>query len=200
MSATERRRPAAFVDRDGVVNELVIDPASRRPESPLRPEDVELIGGAASALVSLRDAGFALIGVSNQPAAAKGAVTAQQLFAVQARVESLLEAAGVTFDGFELCLHHPQGVVRELTGVCACRKPAPGMLLTAADGLGIDLAASWMLGDTDADVVAGQAAGCRTILVEHPGSAHKRLGRTSPTATARDLAGAAHLILLKSRV
>jgi D-glycero-D-manno-heptose 1,7-bisphosphate phosphatase len=185
-----------FVDRDGVINELVPDPVSGLPESPLSVPDVVLIGGAAGALAQLLAAGFALIGVSNQPAAAKGTVTQHQLVEVHARVIQLLSAACVTFDAFGLCLHHPQGVVPELTGTCTCRKPAPGMLLAAAATLGIDLASSWMVGDTDDDIAAGRAAGCRTILVEHRGTAHKRLGDASPTATVPDLAVAARLILM----
>jgi D-glycero-D-manno-heptose 1,7-bisphosphate phosphatase len=187
---------AVFVDRDGVINELAPDPATGAPESPLRPDDVRLIDGAADALARLRDAGWMLVGVSNQPAAAKGTIPLAQLYAVQDRVLALVDqAAGVHFDGFELCLHHPEGIVAELSGPCDCRKPEPGMLRTAAARLGIDLPASWMVGDTDADLAAGHAAGCATILIEHPASAHKRAGRAAPSPPAADLAGAADMIL-----
>lgn len=167
-------RRAVFVDRDGVINELIPDSISGLPESPLRTQDVALIEGAGAALRRLAAAGFLLVGVSNQPAAAKGKVPVEQLDAVQARVLELLAAEGVRFDDFRICLHHPDGVVPELSGACACRKPAPGMLLDAAHKLGIDLAGSWMMGDTDGDVMAGKAAGCSTILVQHRGSEHKR--------------------------
>jgi D-glycero-D-manno-heptose 1,7-bisphosphate phosphatase len=86
-------------------------------------------------------------------------------------------------------------VVAELSGACDCRKPAPGMLLAAALALDIELTGSWMVGDTDADLLAGRAAGCRTILVRNPGSAHKRGGEISPDAVAGDLAGAVDEIL-----
>ena len=115
--------------------------------------------------------------------------------AVQARVVELLETEGVRFDDFRLCLHHPDGVIPELAGVCECRKPAPGMLLAAANELTIDLARSWMVGDTDTDVQAGRAAGCRTILVEHRDSAHKRTAQLRPDAFVTDLAAAAGVIL-----
>ena len=160
-------RPAVFVDRDGVINELVSDPVSGQPESPLRVDDVRLIPGAAAALRDLTDAGWRLVGVSNQPSAAKGLMTLTELHAIQARVLELLAAEGAAFDDFRLCLHHPEGVVLELAGECDCRKPAPGMLLSAANELALDLRRSWMIGDTDGDVQAGRAAGCRTILVEH---------------------------------
>ena len=168
-------RPAAFLDRDGTLNEFVPDPVSGLPESPLTVADVRLIEGAA--------------------AAAKGKVSLERLLAVHERVLELLREQGVQLDGFRLCLHHPQGVVPELSGPCDCRKPAPGMLLDAAEALGLDLASSWMLGDTDSDVAAGRAAGCRTVLIEHPGSAHKRVAEESPDVVASNLAdGVAQLL------
>jgi D-glycero-D-manno-heptose 1,7-bisphosphate phosphatase len=189
------RPGAVFVDRDGVINELVPDPVSGQPESPLRPEDVRLISGAQVALRSLADAGWRLVGVSNQPAAAKGKISLEALRAVQARVLELLASEGVRFDAFKLCLHHPDGVVPELTGACECRKPAPGMLLEAVRELGLDPAVCWIVGDTDGDVAAGRAAGCRTALVEYPGSAHKRASDPDPDTMVSSLAAAATVIL-----
>jgi D-glycero-D-manno-heptose 1,7-bisphosphate phosphatase len=178
-------RPAVFLDRDGVLTELVPDPGSGLPESPLSQGDVRLVPGAAAAAKRLRDdGGYALVGVTNQPAAAKGRLTVSRLEEVQTRVVDLLAAAGVELDGWRMCLHHPDGVVAELSGRCECRKPAPGMLLDAARELGLDLDRSWMVGDTDADIEAGRAAGCRTALIVHPGSAHKR-----STAAPADLEG-----------
>jgi D-glycero-D-manno-heptose 1,7-bisphosphate phosphatase len=190
-------KTAVFFDRDGVVNELVPDPVSGVPESPLDPEQVALIPGAAAALRRLHEFGYLLVGTSNQPAAAKGTVPLEQLHVVQARVLQLLELEGVAPDGFQLCFHHPDGLVASLTGECDCRKPAPGMLLVAAEELRLDLARSWMIGDTDADVLAGAAAGCRTILVEHPGSAHKRSGGATPDELVADLDDAVRLILIR---
>jgi D-glycero-D-manno-heptose 1,7-bisphosphate phosphatase len=187
---------AAFIDRDGVVNELVPDPGSQLPESPLDPAQVVLMPGVAGALRRLRAAGYLLVGVSNQPAAAKGKVAFATLEAVQARVLDLLRAEGVEPDGFKLCFHHPGGTVPELARSCDCRKPAPGMLLEAARDLGLDLGSSWMIGDTDDDVAAGAAAGCRTVLVENPSSAHKRRGAAQPDLCAPDLGTAAERLLV----
>lgn len=185
---------AAFIDRDGVVTQLVPDPDSGLPESPLRVADVALLPRVAAALKLLRGAGWLLIGVSNQPAAAKGKVSVEQLHEVQACALELLADSGVRFDAFRLCLHHPDGVVPELSGDCECRKPAPGMLLDAARELGVNLSASWMIGDTDSDVVAGRSAGCKTILVQQQGSAHKR-GRATPDVVALDLYGASEIVV-----
>jgi D-glycero-D-manno-heptose 1,7-bisphosphate phosphatase len=181
---------AAFIDRDGVLNELVPDPESGLPESPLHPDQVRLLPGVGEALLGLRADGYLLVGVSNQPAAAKAKISLEQLLATQARVVELLAAEGVSLDEFKLCLHHPEGTVEGLRGPCDCRKPAPGMLLEAAAEHGIDLADSWMVGDTDSDVEAGRNAGCLTVLVEYPGSGHKRGGASRPTLRAADLAAA----------
>jgi D-glycero-D-manno-heptose 1,7-bisphosphate phosphatase len=186
---------AVFVDRDGVINELVLDRDSGRPESPLSVDDVRLVRGAAAALRNLASEGWRLVGVSNQPSAAKGLISLDELHAIQARVLELLAADGARFDDFRVCLHHPEGVVPDLAGVCDCRKPAPGMLLAAADDLGLDLGGSWMVGDTDGDVWAGRSAGCQTILVEHPDSAHKRTAQPRADAIASDLIAAAGIIL-----
>jgi D-glycero-D-manno-heptose 1,7-bisphosphate phosphatase len=194
VRAAPRPRPAVFLDRDGVLNELVVDPLSGTGESPLAVADVRLVAGAAMGAGALARMGFALVCVSNQPAAAKGRVSVERLLAVHERVLALLAREGVCLDASRLCLHHPDGVVPELSGPCACRKPAPGMLLDAARALDVDLGASWMVGDTDADVGAGAAAGCRTLLIEHPASIHKRRSRPRPDLTASDLPGAVALL------
>jgi D-glycero-D-manno-heptose 1,7-bisphosphate phosphatase len=184
-----------FVDRDGTINELVPDARTGLPESPLSSRDVRLLDGAAAALRDLAAAGWLLVGVSNQPAAAKETATVDQLKAVQRRVLELLAVEGVRFDDFRLCLHHPDGSDPLLGGQCDCRKPRPGMLVDVAARLGIDLASSWMIGDTDSDVMAGRAAGCRTVLLTHAPSAHKRLAGLAPDMFAEDLRAASALLL-----
>jgi D-glycero-D-manno-heptose 1,7-bisphosphate phosphatase len=184
-------KPAVFLDRDGVLNDLVVDPVTGAPESPLTVEQVRLVPGAAAAAASLAHAGYALICVSNQPAAAKGTVSVRQLLAVHARVIDLLASDGVTLAASRICLHHEHGVVPGLGGPCDCRKPAPGMLLDAAASLELDLGISWMVGDTDADIAAGRAAGCRTVLIRNPASVHKRLQGIDADVVADCLAAAA---------
>ncbi len=187
-------RPAVFLDRDGVLNEIVPNELGLA-ESPLDPRDVRLIDGAAAGMRDLARAGYALVCVSNQPAAAKGEISVEQLRMVHRRLIELLAGEGARLDASRLCLHHPDGVVAALAGSCACRKPAPGMLLDAARELSLDLSSSWMVGDTDADVLAGQAAGCATALIEHPGSAHKRLHKAQPDLRAKNLADATAQLL-----
>ena len=188
-------RPAVFLDRDGVLNATVRDPDSGLFESPLKLADVHLLPGVGAALRRLADAGYVLACVSNQPVAAKGKTSVPELLALHERVLALLAEEGVRLDASRLCPHHPDGVVAELSGPCDCRKPAAGMLLDVARAQGLDLRASWMLGDTDNDVKAGETAGCRTVLVEYPLSAHKRLGEASPDFRAADLADAVAQVL-----
>ena len=186
---------AAFLDRDGVLNEGVPDPDTGLLESPLHPDEVRLLPGVGEALGRLAAAGFVLVGASNQPAAAKGKVSLEELLATQGRVLELLADEGVSFAAFKLCLHHPEGIVPELSGPCECRKPAPGMLLEAAAELALDLPSSWMIGDTDGDVGAGRNAGTRTVLVEYPGSVHNRSGAADPDLRTADLPAAVAAIV-----
>lgn len=186
---------AVFLDRDGVIVDLVPDPRSGTNESPYRPADVQLIAGAVEGIRVLRGVGFLLVAASNQPAAAKGTVSMDGLQAVHLRAVELLRDEGVELDGWRYCFHHPQGVESSFVIDCACRKPKAGLLLAAAADLGIDLARSWMVGDAATDVEAGQAAGCSTVLIEHSGSMHRRpSGARRPDYAAPGLASAAELI------
>jgi D-glycero-D-manno-heptose 1,7-bisphosphate phosphatase len=187
--------PAVFLDRDGVLNALAPDPESGLGEAPLQVGDVRLIPGVPAAVISLKTAGFVLVCVTNQPSAAKGKTSLAEIEAIQRRVGELLAAEGVHLDDWRVCLHHPDGVVAELSGPCDCRKPAPGMLLDAAHDLGLDLARSWMIGDTDTDMQAGRAAGCRVGLIEHGPSAHKRTDPGRCDLRAVDLADGARQLL-----
>lgn len=186
---------AAFLDRDGLVTALVPDPQSGLPESPNHLSELRLLPGAAAAINALHEGGYLVVCVTNQPSAAKEKTTAGELLAIQAQVEARLAPDGAFFDDTEICLHHPEGSDPALTVTCACRKPAPGMLLAAAARLGIDLAASWMVGDSDTDVLAGQRAGCRTLLVEHAASAHRRSSSAAPDGHVEDLAAAVRVLL-----
>ncbi len=190
-------RAAVFLDRDGVINELIPDPLTGNGESPLSIDEVRLRPGVAAAAARLARAGYALVCVSNQPAAAKSTVSVDQLLAIHERVVELLAEQGVRLEASYLCPHHPEGVVAGLSRACACRKPEPGMLCEAACSLGLDLGSSWMVGDTNADIAAGVGAGCRTLLVRNPDSAHKRLQALSADALAASLLEGSSTIVVK---
>jgi D-glycero-D-manno-heptose 1,7-bisphosphate phosphatase len=186
---------AVFLDRDGVLNEVVVHAGSGRHESPYRAADVRLADGAIEALSMFADLGLCTAVVSNQPAAAKGTHTRADLKAVHAEVVRQLAEAGVEIDTWHYCLHHPAGVDAELGRECNCRKPAPGLIFAAATALGIgDISSSWLIGDSDVDIAAGSAAGCRTILVEHAPTAHRRKGGQEPNHRVDDVLAAARWI------
>jgi D-glycero-D-manno-heptose 1,7-bisphosphate phosphatase len=187
---------AVFLDRDGVLNELVLNRATGDHESPYRPEDVALTPGAVEAIRLLRTLDVPIAVVSNQPSAAKGTADLAALAAVHDAVMALLDDEGVAVDVVRYCFHHPAGTDPDLGRACECRKPAPGLILQAADALGLDeaaLARSWLIGDSDVDVQAGRAAGLRTVLVEDPRSSHRRAGAEAD-ARAGDILEAARIV------
>jgi D-glycero-D-manno-heptose 1,7-bisphosphate phosphatase len=155
----DRQRSLIVLDRDGVLNHTVPNPAEPRPDSPLRVSEVVVFPWVAGALRDLGAAGFGLVIASNQPAWAKGKVTREALDAVHAAVVRGAEAAGAVILSSHVCLHRAEDG-------CACRKPATGLLVQAfARHPGYTPGASWMVGDRATDVLAGHAFGMRTALV-----------------------------------
>jgi D-glycero-D-manno-heptose 1,7-bisphosphate phosphatase len=190
---------AVFFDRDGVIVELVWDAVDGSFEGPIVKEDVSLVPTAADAISRIRALDYRTVVVSNQPGAAKGKASREDLLEAHDRVVRLLAERGVVIDDYRYCLHHPDAVHPELALVCECRKPKPGMLLQAAAALDIDLSRSWMIGDSDADAQAGRTAGCRTILVENPGSTHRRRADGHVDFRVRDVVRAAEIVVRETR-
>ena len=152
---------AVFLDRDGTINKYV---------GFLRKIDqFELLPGVADAIRKINASGYLCIVVTNQPVIARGEVTVPELEEIHRKMETLLGLEGAYLDGLYYCPHHPHkgyaGEVPELKIECSCRKPKPGMLLKAAEDFNIDLGKSWMVGDGENDILAGQNAGCRTALI-----------------------------------
>lgn len=184
----ERGRPAVFLDRDGTIIEDVpylADPAG-----------VRLLPGAAEGLRRLRGAGFACVVVTNQSGVGRGYFPESALPAVHDELSRRLAAEGVALDGIYYCTAAP--TCDDPTAVDhPDRKPGPGMLVRAARDLGLDLAASWMVGDKVADVLAGHNARCRGSVLVLTGQG-ARDARDYPSLvglTAPDLLAAAELIL-----
>ena len=144
---------AAFLDRDGVINRK-----AREGEYVTRWEDMQILPGVPEAIAQLHRADFRVIVVSNQRCVAKGLITISDLATLHETMCKTLATAKATVDAVYYCPH-------EKEPPCRCRKPAPGMLFDAARAHDIDLHASWMIGDSSADIIAGRSAGCRTALV-----------------------------------
>lgn len=161
-------RKALFLDRDGVLDELVWHDRSSEWGAPLRPEQVRLRPGVREALVAAHRAGWMIFVVTNQPDAAKGKTSIESLHAVHA--ELLHQLDGAPIDDFFTCFH-------QASDRCDCRKPSPRLVLDAARRYGIDLSVSWFAGDSDTDVECGVRAGCRTALIQYEHSSSKRGGQ-----------------------
>ena len=155
------KQRAIFLDRDGTIN---IYKGFLRNIN-----DFELIQGIGDAIQRINEQGYLAIVVTNQPVIARGELSKEELEEIHNRMETELGKEGAYLDGIYVCPHHPdkgyEGEVAELKFDCACRKPKPGMLLRAAKDFNINLEESWMVGDSESDIKAGRAAGCRTALV-----------------------------------
>lgn len=180
---------AVFLDRDGTINE----------ESGylIRKEECRFIPGSIEAVSQLNQAGFLVVIVTNQSGIARGYYTEDDLKQLHLYMESEIALAGGKVDGWYYCPHHPDypsGSIR-----CDCRKPLPGMLRIAASELGIDLGSSWMIGDKIADIKAGKAAGCHTILVKTGYGEVEAVSAPNDQAILDDLrAAAAYIIKVSS--
>ena len=157
----QNKQKAVFLDRDGTINKYV---------GFLRDiDEFELLDGAADAIKKINASGYLAIVVTNQPVIARGEVSFEELERIHNKMETLLGKEGAYLDAIYYCPHHPhkgyEGERPELKFDCDCRKPKPGMLLKAAQDFNIDLAQSWMIGDGENDIRAGQNAGCQTAFI-----------------------------------
>lgn len=167
FSITMKRNRAVFVDRDGVLNDLVYDEEEGRSSSPVSARDLRVFPFVAESVRKLKGMGYLVIVISNQPGVAKRQFTQAELKRMAAKIGRELASKGTSLDGEYYCLHSPDGVVKELSISCDCRKPRPGLLLKAAKERNVDLSKSYFVGDGLIDVEAGKRAGCKTILVGH---------------------------------
>lgn len=149
----DRGSAAVFLDRDGVLNRAILEKGHARPPATLN--EVEILPGVPEALQALKARGYWLIVVTNQPDVARG----RQSRAMVESINALLQER-LPLDEVLVCYHD------DADG-CECRKPRPGLVLRAAEQHGIDLARSYMVGDRWRDIEAGQAAGCKTILIDY---------------------------------
>ena len=146
---------AIFLDRDGVINKdkgLIY-----------KIEDVEIFPYVYKALQLLKNKGYKLIVITNQPSVARGLISIDGIREIHNSINKKLNNL---IDRFYFCPHHPNANLEIYRRICECRKPAPGLILRAAKDLDIDLTKSWMIGDMPSDIVSGKSAGLKTILIE----------------------------------
>jgi len=176
-------RPAVFLDRDGVV--VIPEFREGRSFAPRTLEAFSIYPDARKALLRLRDVGYLLVIVTNQPDIGNGAIAWETV----ERMHDLLRSE-LPLDRIEVCPHRQ-------SDNCDCRKPKPGMLFSAAEACGIDLANSFMVGDRASDVEAGIAAGCRTVFIDLDYTSEMKPARLD--GVARSVSGAVDIILEMKR-
>ena len=159
----KNKRPCIFLDRDGVIN--------KNMDTNPTVKDFELLEGTADAIKKINKTDYLSVVVTNQPMIAKGFVTESEVKEIHKKMETLLGYEGAFIDGIYYCPHHPdkgfEGEIKELKIDCECRKPKPGMLLKAAEKFNIDLNKSWIIGDSENDLIAGKNAGCKTVYISN---------------------------------
>jgi len=181
---SDARHPAVFVDRDGVINRKAPEPGYITCW-----EELEVLPGVPQAIARLSGTELKVIVVTNQRGVARGLVRRRELQRMHDNLIALVRGAGGRIDGIYCCLH-------DKGDRCDCRKPAPGLLLQAAQEQRIDLARSWIIGDREHDIVAGQRAGCRaTVRIQTAESETLDAWDNAPDHTVADLAAAVELIL-----
>lgn len=174
----ERLRPAVFLDRDGVINAITVTDGV--PHPPRTIYEFTLLPGVEEAVDRLLQVGFVLVVVTNQPDVARGTQSRQMVEDMNNRVRELLPVLDVL-----TCFH-------DNADRCNCRKPKPGLLYRAEERWRLDLKRSFLVGDRWSDIVAGQSAGCRSILIDRPYSGRERC---QPDHSASDLSAAAEWII-----
>ncbi|HXC93671.1 MAG TPA: D-glycero-beta-D-manno-heptose 1,7-bisphosphate 7-phosphatase [Geobacteraceae bacterium] len=179
---------AVFLDRDGTINE--------ESEYLYKVEECRFLPGVKEAVKQLNAAGYFVVVVTNQSGVARGYYSESDIEKLHEFMEKEFAGSGARIDGWYYCPHHPDFPVE--SAACDCRKPLPGMLLAAANELGIDLSSSWMVGDKNADREAGLAAGCRTILVKTGYGAAETSEAPPGIIAVDDLSAAVDFILKNS--
>jgi D-glycero-D-manno-heptose 1,7-bisphosphate phosphatase len=187
-------RIAVFLDRDGTLNEEV--------NFVRRPEELELLPGAAASVRALNERGIIVCIISNQSGVARGFFSEEDLVPIHTKLERELGNAGARIDHIYYCPHHPTEGKPPYNVVCSCRKPGIGMLRQAAEDFGLDLGRSFVVGDRIVDIQAGRNAGTTTILVMTGYGPHAleecREKGVVPDYIAVDIAQAATIIMQKT--
>jgi D-glycero-D-manno-heptose 1,7-bisphosphate phosphatase len=148
---------AVFLDRDGTIIEHV--------DYVYDCSQVKLIPRASEAIRLLNESGFRVIIITNQPGVARGYFTEETVKEINKYIQECLAKQGARIDKAYYCPHHTEGTIEEYAKECDCRKPKPGMIERAVREVGIDLEGSFVIGDRNIDVEAGDRAGCKTILL-----------------------------------
>ncbi|MCR5831534.1 MAG: HAD-IIIA family hydrolase [Lachnospiraceae bacterium] len=188
--------PAVFVDRDGVINKIVWNEDIEQLDSPMKVREFEFLPDTAEALKTIKEKGYYIFIVTNQPGAAKGKTDLATLYDINTYMIDTLSKEGVDIDDIFMCPHYPKELPQTkekfLIKKCGCRKPEPGLIYRAMRKYELDMSSSFMIGDSCTDVTAGSAVGLSTIFIgDLKCDLCKKLGDISPDYIAKDLFDAA---------
>lgn len=159
------KKKAVFLDRDGVINEMVYHHEHGIIDSPFTVEEFVMIPNVGKAINRFHKQGYFVVVVSNKPGIAKKHYDMETFKKMKEKMKKELAKDKATIDAEYYCFHHPESKIEEYKKICDCRKPKPGMLFQAAKDHDINLKKSWMIGDGLTDIQAGISAGCKTILM-----------------------------------
>lgn len=193
-------RPAVFLDRDGVINEIVYNEDTEQMDSPFKKDEIILVDGALEAISKIKEMGYLVFIVTNQPAAAKGKVTLGTLYDVNRYLLEMLKP--VEIEDIFMCPHYPEKgkFVKEefLIQKCDCRKPKPGLLYQGRQKYAVDWKNSYMIGDSYTDVAAGATAGVHTVFIgNYKCDVCKQLEGKKPDYICRNLSSFSKLLKIK---
>jgi len=187
MGKHQVARRAVFLDRDGVLNRVVV--RNGKPHPPSSPKDFELYDDVIDECARLKAANFLLVVITNQPDVGRGVQSREAVEAMHLKLQSALPS----LDRIEICYHGGEHYGQP----CDCRKPRPGLILRAAAKLNIDLKESYVIGDRWRDIDCARAAGCRAIFIDR---GYKEKLRHAPDVTVANFKEAVNAVLRDSRV
>lgn len=202
------KHPAVFVDRDGVINRIVWNDDIEQLDSPMKVSQFDFLPQVIDALKIIKEKGYYIFIVTNQPGAAKGKTTLLTLYDINTYMADALADKSVMIDDVFMCPHYPKDVISQyfpdedahtkenfLIRKCNCRKPEPGLIYRAMRKYSVDMASSYMIGDSCSDITCGAAVGLQTVFIgDIKCDLCKKLGDISPTYIANDLFDAANII------
>jgi D-glycero-D-manno-heptose 1,7-bisphosphate phosphatase len=187
MGKHQVARRAVFLDRDGVINRVVV--RNGKPHPPSSPRDLELYQDVIDGCAKLKAANFLLVVITNQPDVGRGVQSREMVEAMHLKLQSALPSV----DRIEICYHGGERYGQP----CDCRKPRPGLILRAATELNIDLKESYVIGDRWRDIDCARAAGCRAIFIDR---GYKEKLRQTPDVTVANFKEAVNAVLRGSSV
>lgn len=188
---------AIFLDRDGVITELIFNKERKEYEPPHKIGELRIIENSINALRSFQKRGFKLFLISNQPDYAKGKTTLESLVEVQNEFHKIMNENKIFFSEYFYCYHHPNGIVPEYSIDCECRKPKTYFVLKAIRKFDIDKNISWFIGDRDTDILCGKNSGLKTILINN--NFYKNSENLDPDFTVLNIDGASKIILTEAK-